>query len=74
MPWYRFSLNDDPSPSDEFALDLPDDAAATREAVLAREKFWGSEPNGLVCVNIWDESGRRVAQIATANKGGRSTE
>jgi hypothetical protein len=62
MPRYRFSLSDEPPPSDEFAIDLPDDPAAIREAGLIQEDFTRTGPTRAVSVNTWDECGRRVTQ------------
>jgi hypothetical protein len=62
MPRYLFTINDKPPPSDEFAIDLPDDLAAIREARLIQEDFTRTGPARTVSVNIWDECGRRVTQ------------
>jgi hypothetical protein len=59
MPRYLFSLSDKP-PSDEFAIDLPDDLAAIREAGLIQEDFTRTGPTRAVSVNVWDECGRRI--------------
>jgi hypothetical protein len=65
MPRYLFSLTEQPPP-DEFAIDLPDDGAAIREAGFAQQELARNDLNMLICITIWDEKGRRVARIATA--------
>jgi hypothetical protein len=66
MPRYLYSFNDDPPPSTKFAVDLPDDATAFREAALAQEELCRNEPNRIVSINIWNEHGIRIGRVGSS--------
>jgi hypothetical protein len=56
MPLYRFSTDDTP-PSEDFAVEHPDDETALREA--ARSATEVSPRDGPRCrVTVWDQNGR----------------
>jgi hypothetical protein len=63
MPRYFFSIDDEPAPSSELAIELPNNAAALRRAADVQERIASRDPNKLVSVNIWNENGRRLGTV-----------
>jgi hypothetical protein len=60
MPLYLFSMNKTQPPSQDFAVELPDDQAALREAELARVEL-GRGRSSYARVFAFDGGGRLLA-------------